>query len=357
MLYWMGNKELEVRFSSAPIEHAFVRYGKQSGRCTVLCDQIKGRDELYQAFIDYMDQVLASDSEAQFMFYASTHALGVLAIRPDLRSHIVCQNSDTLISWLTNKSMTRFWASNYVSIPPSTMISGGEIRLQFAESAFPGCERFVIQENVSSAGRGTYLLDTKSERHVASALSKDNVYLLSPYIVNGRSYSSNMLIDEEKTVVLPSVRQNILVINGKLRFCGSDFSSCLAQHLRDEIARYSRRMGDALRLSGYRGYLGIDYLEIDGTLMFLEVNPRFQGSSFLIDRALSERALPALATLHLQCFSSRIPKDITREIEAMDIGVGYMNTELASKDIVLSGKKKVLFETSEPGQRFIFYRC
>lgn len=359
MLYWLGNKELEVRFSTAPIEHAFVRYGRPSQRCTVLSNvyHINNKKDLHRAFADCMDRMLASDPEAEFMFYASTYALGVLAIRPDLRSHIACLNSETLLSWLTNKSMTRFWASNYMSIPPSTMVSGGEVGMGFAESAFPGCECFVVQKNVSSAGRGTYLLNAENEHDVASALPKDDVYLLSPYVLHGRSGSSHMLIDPEKVTVLPTARQNIALVNERLRFCGSDYPLNPPQPLRNEVVLFSKQMGNALRLGGYRGYLGIDFLEMNGTCMFLEVNPRFQGSSFLIDRVLREQGLPALAALQLQCFSSGIPEDVACELEELNVGVGYTSTELANEGRMFSNKGEVLFRTSEPGQRFIFYRC
>lgn len=46
---------------------------------------------------------------------------------------------------------------------------------------------------------------------------------------------------------------------------------------------------------GYRGVCGIDFVIDDSNVSILEVNPRFLGSSFIINTTLADENLPSLA--------------------------------------------------------------
>lgn len=69
-------------------------------------------------------------------------------------------------------------------------------------------------------------------------------------------------------------------------FCGSDFSAGanLAPSVVESLERSVTRVGEWMFRRGYRGAFGVDFLIVGGEALFMEVNPRFQGSSHLSSR-------------------------------------------------------------------------
>ena len=62
-----------------------------------------------------------------------------------------------------------------------------------------------------------------------------------------------------------------------------------------------------MRLSGYRGVCGIDFMLTEKALYFLEINARFQASSFLLNRLLCKKDLPSLHKLNQMAFAHDRP--------------------------------------------------
>ncbi len=79
-------------------------------------------------------------------------------------------------------------------------------------------------------------------------------------------------------------------------------------------------MCSVLQAEGYRGILGLDALITGRDILFLEINPRFQGSSLDLNRALWERGFPSLQELNEQAFSSDLPSRGRDELEALLVG-------------------------------------
>jgi biotin carboxylase len=55
------------------------------------------------------------------------------------------------------------------------------------------------------------------------------------------------------------------------------------------ILELSYKICEKIKTTGYRGIIGIDYLyKSNGDIIFMEINPRFQSSSFLINMYLEK---------------------------------------------------------------------
>ena len=70
----------------------------------------------------------------------------------------------------------------------------------------------------------------------------------------------------------------------------------------DKLKNYAYIVGKMMQEKGYRGVLGIDSIVYDNEVYFMEVNPRFQNSSTILNKALQENNLPSLQELHYNCF-------------------------------------------------------
>ncbi len=64
-------------------------------------------------------------------------------------------------------------------------------------------------------------------------------------------------------------------------YCGNDFGAArdLDRQVVDAVEDATVRIGGRLATHGYRGTFGVDFLVYEGTALFTEVNPRFQGST------------------------------------------------------------------------------
>ncbi|MDR0862216.1 MAG: hypothetical protein LBN30_05535 [Oscillospiraceae bacterium] len=84
---------------------------------------------------------------------------------------------------------------------------------------------------------------------------------------------------------------------------------------------YSKAMGEQLIHTGYRGVCGIDYLVLGDELLMLEINPRFLGSSFLVEQALRDNHLQSLREMNISAFNHGwIDSDYAARVENMSIG-------------------------------------
>mgnify|MGYP000476573128 FL=1 len=70
----------------------------------------------------------------------------------------------------------------------------------------------------------------------------------------------------------------------------------------------------------YRGICGLDFIFIQNNILLIEINPRYQGSSYLLNAVLNVYNLPSLFELNSICFSANyINNDITSQIDKMSV--------------------------------------
>lgn len=84
-------------------------------------------------------------------------------------------------------------------------------------------------------------------------------------------------------------------------YCGNDFGLVkqLPNRVLDKIEHNTRLLADWLRTQGFRGAFGVDYL-IDGdSVLFTEVNPRFQGSTRISAQYAARDGEPCLLVDHI----------------------------------------------------------
>ena len=117
--------------------------------------------------------------------------------------------------------------------------------------------------------------------------------------------------------------------------------SSLDEKIKDKVNEYSMTIAKKLQELGYRGILGIDYLLCDkDQLVFMEINPRFQSSSFLISLYLQKKYAKSIADLHYAAITDQnLPLDLEMEIKD-----SYLNCNQQTEF-----KKLLHFKTIENG--------
>jgi hypothetical protein len=177
----------------------------------------------------------------------------------------------------------------------------------------PGHERFVVQGLEGSGGFTTYLMDSPEDDYLLEGLSEFTC-LASPYIGDAWPINIHLLVEKDGAVALAPSIQIIDQSAKKLEYVGGDYAA--AQHLPRKSLQLLRtkavEIGKTMADIGYRGIAGVDFLlTADERLLFVEINPRFQGSSMTLNQALLKANQPSLQQLHLQCFrGERLAADI-----------------------------------------------
>ncbi len=304
MLVWVGKRESDIFFSKYMFSYSITYWGSNIDRnisLNVTHNNLKyGSEEYLDIVARNMINILSQFNNAQFLFYNNSQATRIAGKYPDLINAIIGCNT-VCHEWLRQKSLFRIWASNYCLIPPTTMLASEQCDYKHLKRIFPSYSNYVIQADFSSGGEKTYIV-AKNEN--LSFAENGRLYLVSPYL-RGDSYNAHILITSQQVVVLSISLQLIYPSGQNLLYIGGDYSSCkITDELKSSIMSMCKRLGRVLQSNGYRGILGLDFISDGVKTYVIESNPRFQGSSLLLDRKLNKCHKCSLFDLHIKSFYS-----------------------------------------------------
>lgn len=310
-LYWIGIRESEINgtrdlFSGSITifgsgqhgNHAFEREFK------LRYDYNKENDAWYHFVARKASELIKNDPNCRFLLYDAdeTELYG-----PGVASRTVCQNPSSLLRLLSNKFQTRQWLSEYVPILPYQMRCGSEISCTELQKSFSETNAFVVQSSYSCGGSGTWLLTEKNQNEILKWLDPESVYAVTPYLTNNISPNIHMVLFKDATILFPPSIQLIEINSHSITYRGADYpmyhmlSSGMDQLLRD----YAQKLGNILRRAGYRGVCGVDFLVSADKLYFMEINARFQSSTFLINQSMEQAGWGiSMQDLHLAAFQA-----------------------------------------------------
>lgn len=202
----------------------------------------------------------------------------------------VCLNNLDLLKTLNNKFLTRDLLKNIVPMLKYYMIKG----IDFKYSNFNKlAQELVIQLPIGSGGSKTFFCNQANFEQVEAMLLKEELYSVSAYEKNNIPYNIHCLIGKEQIEILPPSQQDLEIID-KIEYIGSNYDINISNEIKDKLIKYSYNICNKLQSLGYLGVLGIDYIYVNKELYFIEINPRFQGSTRQIDKLLAESNLPSI---------------------------------------------------------------
>ncbi len=286
--------------------------------------------------IDYFKELY---NDINFYFYDPSFAYGLISSVDNIDSYI-CLNSIDILNYLNNKTITREWFRSKIKTPETIVLSDNEITYNTLKKYFWGYDEFVVQQMISSGGEGTFLFTENSQPSIP-----EDLYMVSPYYKNSISINVTILLTKNDIIIFHPSVQYIKLENSKLLYMGSDFISPkdLPINIISKIGGIARQIGEDLQFMNYTGICGIDLLFYNDDLYFLEINPRFQGSSFVIDKVLQEKGI-SLYRLNYDAFYGTIDSKLIQEVNSTTIGLSYY---------LDYGKRKVL--THSLGKLLIDY--
>lgn len=170
----------------------------------------------------------------------------------------------------------------------------------------------VIQDERLSGGKGTFIInDSKSYAdalNVLDAISSSEQIVISDIVKDPKERSIQACVTDNVVFTGPLQRQIVshpLLANnqavGSDKFCGAQIiASDQGSNIHEQSIAVAQLVGEALRISGYRGIFGLDFLlDYVGKLFVLEVNPRITGVTPLLTALYKGEAGVPFYLLHL----------------------------------------------------------
>lgn len=304
-IYWIGIKESDLDDEPELFEKSVTFFGSNKGTNVSYSKESGKRinhnldNEESSLFIaKNINEILSQNENARFMYFSPYHSY---CLPENLYDNVCCKNEKPILELLRNKINTRFWCAHSVPIVPSVLLNSSKCSYEFISKTFGNkSSKYVLQKNYSAGGYSTYLLSKNSQ------LSFDNsdILLVSPYMEESVPLNITAIIYEDEILLFPPSIQIIVNDSDRLLYKGADFIAYkkMDKNVKQKILQYSKTICENLRNIGYRGICGIDYITDRDEVYFMEVNERFQASSYLINMALKENGFPSLHRLCLEAF-------------------------------------------------------
>jgi len=247
-----------------------------------------------------------------------TEPTEIMAYNPKLISectlppHVkqICKNPSLLLETFDNKNQTRRLLKNVVPMLDYHIIKGQDFDYKKLRNI---ANDLVVQLPVGSGGSKTYLVNRDNHEQIKSKLIPVEDYSISAYQYNNTSYNIHCMIGKDQIELFTPSKQE-LELSTIIEYIGNNFEIDIPNDVKSKLAQYSMAVCKKAQSMGYRGVLGIDYIYANNELYFIEINPRFQGSTRQVDGLLKKSKLPSIFDYNHRAF---IDKEMpsTRKME------------------------------------------
>ena len=308
-IVWVGIRQSEIKYCNFINESINIFGNNENSLNKQIMRNINHNDVSNFLLIGkfYNNEVLnfiKKNKNVKFMYYSQIYTYAALK-KLNVLDYVICLNNPDLIKFINNKFKVKEYLNDYIPILDYIYVNGCNFDYNKLKRIFKSNE-LVIQQDEGSGGSGTFILNKENIDNLK--LEKDTTYMITKYLKNNISINNHILISDNDIYILPASIQNIKIVNNTLAYKGSDFiaySKMIDKNIDKKIEKYTKIICEKLKEKGYRGVLGIDWLIYNNEVYFMEINPRFQNSSTLLNKGLMDNSLPSLQELHYNCFYNK----------------------------------------------------
>lgn len=337
-LFWIGIQESEIKDTSNLFLGSITFFGSNRYGNFAL-------DKKYNARFDYnkdlevwfefvnqtAEKIIRQYPDALFVLY---YPMDAVYYSEPLTSHLVGYLGSRELDLWDNKFRCREWLGNEVPVLQHEVYYGQQI---LDKRSSLSINNYVLQGAYSCGGSETWLLTKQNWESVACRINTDKLYSLTPYIENNISINIHLVIYAQKVLLFPGSIQIIKLNQNSYNFeyKGADFITFryLPDSIKEKTFHYSKIIGERLRKSGYLGICGIDFITTPKDVFFSEINPRFQSSTFLINKSMSQvDDSYSMQKYHIDAFYYPRPKHISN----FEVNFSYYKVTYSKKNVYLA---------------------
>ena len=336
-IYWVGVRQSDIDNTGQFFKGSITIFGDNTNGNIAYCTKdfrinhnIDNKDcDLF--FERVLESLCKKDDTVRFIFY---NPISVYRYSNLIQQHTLCLNPYDLLDVLSNKHRVRYVLKDIIEMIPYVILKGYDCSYCNICKYFVGYDEFVIQNEISSGGEGTFHVDASSNMDF---IDPNSTYLISPFIKNGISLNTHIIIFNDDILYFPSSVQIITEIDHKLLYCGADYICYKSIPAETKVIIDNKIINIAkfLQQKGYRGVIGIDFILKEERLYFMEFNARFQASTQLINKALYSKCNLSLQEINLQAFNCKNAPNIK------SFDVEYSNFMYSTSNISHSRLKRI----------------
>ena len=341
---WIGRYESEL-MDSDYFDGSITIYGSNNRHNYAFSEEHKD-DFTYDKFISFAVEkiytLIKKNNNYRFLLYNELWGYDIIKKHPNLKYYLKLNNEAHLLEFLNNKILSRTWiCSKHIKTPPFLIGNKNDCSYDAMKEYFEGYDTFIIQDCISEGGEGTIIID-KNNKVLCDRLSNQKTYIIAPYFYNALSLNVTIFCNKNGYIKFPISEQ---LFDNNYMFNGSDFISGNEIYLayKDIINDFIDKTASLLIQNEYIGICGIDFVIDDEKILFIEFNPRFQGSSFLLNYYFKNTKLPLLQEIQLGLYQDN--HSCSQLQSLIDCFVPYAWTYTSKSDslekIVLSDGKTV----------------
>ncbi len=209
---------------------------------------------------------------------------------------------------------------------------------------------FVLSCSNSDGGSCVFLINSVDEYNLALSKIPSPVIKLEKYIDGSISVNQNAVVFGDSFIA--SYQPSIQILqnrqcNNCFEYIGSDYNidSFISKDVIEDITDTTYMIGKFLHSLGYRGIFGCDYIVKDNQHFFIEINPRYQASTFLLSMSSSFMEHPHF--LHMYSFlynDSPYKKDIMLSVIKENNPSSYIKYFQQSDSITHKPQQNIEFD-------------
>lgn len=343
-LIWVGIRESEIKYSNFINNNISIFGNANNSLQNKINKNINHNNEKHYSFIDdfYNKEIIKQiqkNPNVKFMYYSQIYSYYSMK-ELGLLDYVICLNNQELIKFVNNKFRIKKYLKNYIPILDYVFINGKNCNFDSLKQKY-GDYEFIIQTEEGSGGYSTIVLNDNNKDDIK--LDNNQIYMITKYCKNNIPVNIHILISKNDILLLPPSIQNIELSYDRLIYKGCDFityKEIVNNKIDSKLKEYAIIVGKILQKNGYRGLLGIDSIIYEDEIYFMEINPRFQNSSTILNKALQENNLPSLQELHYNCFYNKDIKlsEFNVNYSSYTNEYGTVNKELKIKPIEILDK-------------------
>ena len=312
-IIWISTRESDLIGAEDVFDGSITIFGSGKGKNISMEKYLNKRHNYCEDFDEYekfmqfeMEKLIEKNPETRFVQYSP---IDCYYLPKKIQSYFIYQNSYDIILLLENKIYTQIWLQNCVDVLPMVSLLGNEFSYTYLSKIMQGGSEFIVQGKNSWGGSGTFYLSKKNEKEIRNKLSDYEVYMITPYCKDSISVNIHAVIYEEYIQYFPASIQIIRRAN-TMEYRGADFTSysMLSTEQKSSIDKTAQLVCKQLQKIGYRGVCGVDILLWNGVAYFMEVNPRFQSSTALLNISLKKQGFPTVQEYHIESFRRKKPQ-------------------------------------------------
>lgn len=178
----------------------------------------------------------------------------------------------------------------------------------------------VLRVSRSSGGVGIALAHEPADLERLWPTSTEPFIAIAPYLADAVPVNLSGCVFADGTVTLHPASVQLIgvdrVTTRPFGYCGNDFAAlaALGDAALGSLDALGRTVGRWLHAERYRGIFGVDALIKHDVAHFTEINPRFQGSTFLSARIAAHLDAPDLLLDHLAAMLGLPAQDAGRTV-------------------------------------------